>query len=81
MTKDSAAQRGVKTALQAIVGFAVGLGLAIWQVPGVPDAIVVYFRNNFVELMLTLGVPTAIASGATSFLYNVVFRRKDVPTV
>lgn len=74
-TTDSATGRGVKTALQAAVGFVVGLAAAVYAVPGVPEAVTTYVEQNLGQVLLTVGIPTALSSGATGFLYNLFFRK------
>ena len=61
-TEDSAAGRGIKTAAQAIIGFCVGLVVVVWNVPGVPDAIVEYTKDHLGEILLLVGVPAGIIS-------------------
>jgi len=80
MTKDSATARGIKTALQALVTFLVGLVIVVFNVPGVTDAIVMYSKQHFIEVVVAFGVPFSVGTGLTSFLYNVLFR-KDVKTL
>lgn len=71
-SQDSATGRALKTAMQAIIGFFIGLILAVWAVPGVPEAIIAYIKSNFVGVALMIGVP----SGLTSFIMNLF--RPDV---
>lgn len=73
MNKDSALARGLRTAIQAIVGFIVGLVATVWAVPGVPQAVSTYMTGHAVQLALTVGLP----AGLVAFLWNVL--RKDVP--
>lgn len=58
--------KGVRTALQAIVGALIGLVVAVWAVPGVPEVVVAYLRDNFVPLLLVIGIP----SGFVAWLQN-----------
>lgn len=57
-------QRGWRTLLQSIGGAIVGLLLAVWNTPGVPETVVNYAQANFVPLLLTfvglVGVPSAV---------------------
>lgn len=69
---DGAPARGLRTALQAIIGAFVGLFLAIWAVPGVPEAVTKYISDNLAIVLLTVGVP----SGVASYIWNIF--RKDV---
>lgn len=71
-SEDSATGRAIKTAVQAIIGFSVGLGIAIWTVPGVPDAVWNYIQGNLLQVLLSVGVP----AGLTSLVWNLL--RKDV---
>lgn len=74
--QDSATGRGLKTALQAIIGFVIGLSIAVYQVPGVPEIISSYIQKHSLDVVLNIGVPTALASGLVSFVWN--YFRKDV---
>lgn len=71
-SQDSATGRGLKTALQSVIGLVVGLAVTVWAVPGVPDAIIHYVQKNLWEIALMVGVP----SGITSFVWN--YFRKGV---
>lgn len=74
--QDSATGRGIKTAIQTIVGalivFGTGLVTTINGVPGCPDAVLNYFRDNVVQLVGSLGV----SAGFVTFIWNLF--RKDV---
>lgn len=65
-TPKTPAIRGWRTLFQVLAGTFVGLVLAVWNVPGVPEAITSYARENFVPLFFQLGamigVPAAIIS-------------------
>lgn len=76
-SQDSATGRGLKTALQAVITFIVGLAIVVWKVPGVPQAIFQYASANLVQVVTMIGLPMAVGTGLTSFVWNVV--RKDVP--
>lgn len=54
--------KGVRTALQAIVGALVGLVLVVWAVPGVPEAVTEYAKTNAVPLLLAIGIPSGIVA-------------------
>ena len=54
--------KGVRTALQAIVGALVGLVLVVWAVPGVPEAVTEYAKINAVPLLLAIGIPSGIVA-------------------
>lgn len=60
----TAAQRGWRTLIQNVGGALVGLLLAVWNTPGVPETVVNYAQDNFVPLLLAfvglVGVPSAI---------------------
>lgn len=75
-SSDSATTRGLRTIVQAFIGFIIGLGVAIWAVPGVPAAVTSYVQGNLPQLLLMVGVPVAISSGLISFIWN--FFRKGV---
>jgi hypothetical protein len=73
---DTAVVRGVRTGFQTVIGtsflFVVGLWLVIWNVPGVPVAVIAYVYNNLPATLLGIGLPTAVVS----FIWNVL--RSDV---
>lgn len=75
MTNDSALARGIRTAIQAFLGFLVGLFATIWAVPGVPAATLGYLQSNSLQLAIYFGIP----AGVVAFAWNVL--RKDVPNV
>lgn len=54
--------KGVRTALQAIVGSLIGLVLVVWAVPGVPEAVIEYAKTNAVPLLLAIGIPSGIVA-------------------
>jgi hypothetical protein len=58
--------KGVRTGIQAIIGSVVGLVLVVWAVPGVPEVVVNYLQNNWLPLLLLVGVP----SGLVAWLQN-----------
>ena len=76
-SQDSATGRGIKTGLQSILGFvftfAVGLVLTVWGVKGVPEAIMAYIQTNFLQVLVTIGVPSAVAG----FIWN--YFRPNIP--
>lgn len=75
INSDTAFMRGVRTAIQAAIGFIVGLVITVWAVPGVPAAVSAYVAGHWIQLALTMGLP----SGAAAFIWNAM--RKDVPTL
>jgi hypothetical protein len=54
--------KGIRTALQAIVGALVGLVVVVWAVPGVPEAVIDYATTNLVPLLLAIGIPSGIVA-------------------
>jgi hypothetical protein len=54
--------KGVRTALQAIVGSLIGLVLVVWAVPGVPEAVIEYAKLNAVPLLLVIGIPSGVVA-------------------
>ena len=67
-SSDTALVRGVRTIFQTIIGAFVGLVLAVWAVPGVPEAVTSYISTNLVQLLLVVGIP----SGLASFVWNLL---------
>lgn len=75
LNSDSAKGRGVRTFIQAVLGFIIGLVAAVWAVPGVSDAAFKYVTENLTNFLVLIGFPT-VATGVVSWIWNVV--RKDV---
>lgn len=71
---DSVVGRGLKTAVQAIIGFLFGLVVVVWNVPGVPQAVIKYTQENIWGVLLLVGIP----SGLVSIAWN--YFRRDIPT-
>jgi hypothetical protein len=79
LQKDTADGKAARTTIQTIVGFVAGLFTAVWQVPGVPEAVGHYFDTNGPGLLLALGISAAIAGtvgGAIAFVWNVLRGQK-----
>lgn len=54
--------KGVRTGLQSVVGSIIGLCLAVWAVPGVPETVTTYLGENWLPLLLTIGIPSGIVA-------------------
>jgi hypothetical protein len=67
-SNDTALVRGVRTIFQTIIGAFVGLIVAVWAVPGVPETVTHYISSNMVQLLLVVGIP----SGVASFIWNLL---------
>lgn len=71
-SNDTALVRGVRTSIQAalatLLTFSVGCIFAVWNVPGVPDALLSYIYNNLPQCLMAIGLPT----GIVSFIWNVL---------
>ncbi len=76
---DSVTYKGLMTALQALIAFLVGLVITVFNVPGVPQAIISFTVNHLPDVLFSVGVPIIVGSGATSFIINYLFR-KNIPT-
>ncbi len=72
---DSATWKAIMTLLQALLAFSVGLILAVWQVPGVPKAVMDFVWNNGPTVFLSVGLPLSLGAGIISFLINWLFRK------
>lgn len=72
-TTDSSTGRGLKTGVQSLVGTTVllisGLILTIKGVPGCPEALLNFARDNFGSIVGSVG----ISSGIISIVYNLIF--------
>ncbi|MEC5150858.1 hypothetical protein [Cryobacterium sp. GrIS_2_6] len=70
-TTHSPLVKGIRTAVQAIVGIVIGYIVFIWAVPGVPAATIQYISSNIVPLLVTAGLP----SGLVAFAWNYFEQR------
>lgn len=75
INSDTAKGRGVRTAVQAFVGFISGLIVTVLAVPGVSEVAVQYITDNLVNFLVLVGVPS-IVTGIVSWAWNIF--RKDV---
>lgn len=64
--KNTPAGKGLRTAYQSMIGLVIGLFLTIWAVPGVEEAVVTYVRENIIQVVLSVGIP----SGFVAWLQN-----------
>jgi uncharacterized membrane protein YfcA len=69
LNQENAAARGIRTFLQALIGFITGLLIVIWGVPGVPDAVWNYFTQNIGTIIAVFGIPSGLA-GLTSYIWS-----------
>ncbi len=80
-TLDSKTAKAIKVTALAFFGFAAGLIIAVWQVPGVPEVVKSYCQANIPTLLVTVGIPTAISAGIGSVILNVIldkFFKKNI---
>lgn len=66
LDKKTAVGKGIRTGFQSILGSVIGLVVVVWAVPGVPEAVINYVTNNWLPILLTIGVP----SGFVAFVQN-----------
>lgn len=69
MNKNTPAAKGVRSFIQAVPGFFVGLAVTVWAVPGVKEAVVAYVQNEGLGL-LALVFSGAAFTGLFSFFQN-----------
>lgn len=69
-TWDSTTAKTIRTVLQVAGGFVFGLFTTVWGVPGVPEAVQKYLSENFLQVLVSVGFPTVVASGALAYLMN-----------
>jgi hypothetical protein len=69
---DTALVRGARTGIQGFIGtivtFLVGLVMAVWNVPGVPEALLNYVGNNLILVAAAVALPV----GVVSFVWNLI---------
>ena len=62
MNKNEPSVKGIRTALQAVVGSLIGLVVVVWAVPGVPEAVIEYAKTNWLPILLSIGIPSGLVS-------------------
>lgn len=62
--------KGVRTFFQTLAGLFVGLVLAVWSVPGVPQTVTAYVYANFVPLLIGLAAFVGVPAGLIAWLQN-----------
>ena len=69
---DTALVRGIRTGIQGALGvlasFLVGFILQVWNVPGVPEAVLDYLQAHLTDAMTSVG----IGSGVAAFIWNAL---------
>lgn len=71
MNKNTASAKGVRSFIQAVPGFFLGLVVTVWAVPGVREAVVAYVQNEGLALLALLFSGAAF-TGLFSFFQNKV---------
>jgi hypothetical protein len=64
--KNTPAGKGIRTAIQTVAGLVIGLVSVIWAVPGVPEAVIEYIRENALLIVASVSIP----SGLVSYIQN-----------
>lgn len=75
MNKNTPQAKGIRTFIQAVPGFFIGLVLTVWAVPGVKEAVFLYVQKDGLAL-LTLLFSGAVVTGLISFFQNKVEDKK-----
>ena len=64
--KNTPSGKGLRTFVQTIWGLLTGLVITVWGVPGVPEAVTTYARENALPLLiggiLSIGVPAGLVA-------------------
>lgn len=76
LNNDSAQGRGIRTAVQGLIGIFLGMLTAVWAVDGVPQVVYSYVTDNLGNALILIGLP-AVGTGLVSYVWNLL--RKDVP--
>ncbi len=71
MNKNTPTAKGVRSFIQAVPGFFIGLVLTVWAVDGVKEAIVAYVQNEGLGL-LGLLFSGALFTGLIAYTQNRV---------
>lgn len=74
--KNTAVRNSIEVFLKACAGFIIGLIAAIWAVPGVPEAVTAYVRDNWMQVAVTVGLPTALSTGLVNLFFD--WRKKNM---
>lgn len=66
--------KGIRTSVQAFVGFVLtfilGLFTVVWGVAGVPEAVSSYLASQAVPIAVFFGIPVGAVSGVVAYLQN-----------
>ena len=73
--KNTATRNSVEVALKALAGFVSGLVVVVWTVPGVQEAVLDYVQNNWMQVALAVGIPSAF-TGLINFYFD--WQKKDM---
>lgn len=72
--KNTPTGKGIRTGIQAFFGTAitliVGLVVVVWNVPGVPHAVLTYLNSNVVPIIFSSSSASAIVSGLIAYYQN-----------
>jgi hypothetical protein len=77
LTGGSITVRSIRTALQALAGFTVGLFVTIWAVPGVPEATIQYVTDNALKGLIAGGVSSGVITFAWLKLIEVYRQNQE----
>lgn len=73
-SKNTPQGKGVRTGIQAFLGTAVtliiGLFVVVWNVPGVPEAVLNYVSSNVLPLVLGGSAASGVLSGIFAYFQN-----------
>lgn len=74
--KNTATRNSFEVFLKALGGLVVGLLVTVWGVPGVPQAITQYLQDNWMQVILSVGIPSALGTGLINLVLDI--RKKGI---
>lgn len=72
MNKNTPGIKGIRTFLQAVPGFVIGLMVTLWMDDSARQLIINYVRDSGPQLLLLLGINVSVFTGLFSFGQNKV---------
>lgn len=64
------AQKGVRTALQSVIGVVVAFLYGLWELPGVSEYVSNFIQQQGASLLVPLALAVGIPAGIVAYLQN-----------
>jgi len=70
LNKETPSGKGLRTAYQAIAGTVVAFFYGLWNLPGVPEYVTDFLKDEGVSLLLLLAVLVGVPAGVIAWVQN-----------